>query len=413
MQVITAAIRRKTVTKIKKKKVSSNLDSKSYKKFAELVNTEKRVIQQILSLGYKNPKDDEGHNGLLEGEWNGIKWRRFLLDVGEIDQFNLEPSQIKKHEFSEEWCKQLKSLIEKYGLEYTIFTSNEYNLPKEKIEAGHNRNNCWTEIYGSTKPIPRTLISPPYYIDKDNNKLEVLDKVANDYVSTVSRIKSNRPPPNDPYKMEDIAVQVKDLFDRDPRLGGKNPSGKWFESSTSKVYHDLLDDLHPYQFTSKKARTDIFKLMDPNIPNKKKKVITDATKAYDLKNLGWFYQEPFMSSFDQKNKAYVFCTDDTIPNFRSTLYVKMVRHGGMQPDVDAEKRFVAESIFVHCVLTKVADLAREREYFLKHVLEWNIIAETYGFPKIKKVFFPKQLLDNLDKDCLFELQGDGTFKQVS
>lgn len=394
-------------SKTRNKKASSKLDVESYKKFTELYETERLVIQQIMSLGYKNHKEDAGHNSLLEGEWHGIKWRRFLLLIGDVDQFSLEPSQIKEEEFDEEWCKTLKSLIEKFGLEYPIVTSNDHGSSEEKIQAGHNRLNCWRDIYGNTKPIPRILISEPYYVK--GNKLEVLDKVARDYYSQISRIKSNCPPPNNPYKLKDVAVQVKGLFQTDPTLRGANPSGKWFQSSESKVYHNLLDELHPRQFTSKKARTDIFNLMNPAIPNAKKKVVTRATTTYDLINLGWFFDkkaETFMQNFDQKNKAYIAVVQDVIPNFRSTVYVNMLRHGG------AKKAFDGDNIFVHCTLNKLQDLDKERKEFLTHALEWNTIAQTFSFPKIKKVFFPQQLLGNLDKNCLFELQKDGTFKQV-
>jgi len=394
------------------------VDFSSRKEMQVLLDTEQEVIETLLKEGFFNPKEDEGLNKTLEFSFRGKKYRRFMLKFGLLEQDSLEESQVRDKEFDEDYCnEQLIPLIVKHGLRYPIFTSNSAGLPTEKIDAGHNRNWSWAQINKENPvPIPRILISDPYFVD--DGVLKKITPENLEFFSTVSRIVGNPKPPNNVYTMQSVAVQIKELFNKDPTLGGINPTRQWFASKSSEVLYLLMDEIHPEQFLRSNERTKIYNFLTTKKHNKIKPVTNESITS-DLVNLDWqngLYvnkkgnkkRYTFTDHVDYEKDAYIGLVDNNQINFRTVVLTNLVRIVGLKQKPKASK------VFLHCkIQDPVAnnkELNQQRLNFLQEVVEYNKIATNFKLPLVEKAYFAKQLLDTLDTGKYYELK-DGKFEE--
>ena len=207
------------------------------------------VIDELLSAGYKDPRSDVHHVKSLQfTSLDGKKYRKFIAEFVYLDPAEIKTAQVRDQDYDDTYCKeQLKPLIESQGLNFVPHIDL-----RNSLETGHNRLPVMMELYPGRK-LPFLRVSKPYLCNADGTySLHESDGFEN----VIAKIKSNSPPPNNPYNMKSVAIQIKDLFQIDSTFRGLNPTGKWFEKNEGP-FNEVMDDLHPEQFKSPGTRTKI------------------------------------------------------------------------------------------------------------------------------------------------------------
>jgi hypothetical protein len=210
---------------------------------------EEAVISKLLTAGYKDPRDDIHHLRSLQfTSLDGRRYRKFVKDFVYLDPAEVKTAQVRDQDYDDTYCKeQLKPLIESQGLKFVPHLDQRNNL-----ETGHNRLPVMMELEPG-KLLPFLRVSKPY-LDNGDGTYSLHE--SDGFEDVIAKIKSNSPPPNNPYNMKSVAIQIKNLFKIDSTFRGLNPTGKWFEKNEGP-FDEIMDDLHKDQFKSPGTRTKI------------------------------------------------------------------------------------------------------------------------------------------------------------
>ena len=242
---------------------------------SELLKKEEEVIKTLGIKGFLNPKEDEDlvKTTAFQATVNGLEQaaRRFMMRYELRDPSTLTTNQVREDEASEEWCENtLIPRIKKYGgLQFPIFITQS-----GEVVHGHNRLWSWKKILNDdptalkTKDIPAIVVSDSFLVDLENGELgaHFVGKEL-DFNNKYSQIICNAPAKNNEYTMKDAALQFRELYIGDPKMGGRNPSGEPFynpddekNADDIKRFDKIMDWLHEDRFLDAGVRTKIRKM---------------------------------------------------------------------------------------------------------------------------------------------------------
>jgi len=370
---------------------------------------------------YDPRQDEERHAQLLLTEYDGKKYRRFIIDCVELTCDNLSESQVRSRVTDVDYCQQeLGPLIEKNGLQYLPFVT-EGTASVYDVENGHHRIHYVLHLKGSDSIAVFVVGSNSYEIHEDGT-YGIGARAS--YLNTVAAIKSNPPPSSKPYTVDDVAVQCARLFKQDPYLNGINPTGKFPErpapNKLNPVFSALMDHLHPEQFLNARARGRIFNTWDSRRDGAKIKTVSfsDITDlvvglGYDPgvihgKRNGKASRKEFLDWYDENNKAYIAKTNTNGRNFEATVSYSLIEayhEGVLHGDKDHKVVIFCE---VYNPKPTLTGLDKQRQAFIEGVKKANsILIDTIGMPfGYAEVHFPKQLTTASDKGLSFHLLED-------
>ncbi len=251
---------------------------------AQFIAGENKVIKTLGIKGFLNPRADEdlAKTTEFQATVGGLDKdaRRFMIKFEFRDPNTLKTNQVREEEADEDWCvNSLIPLIEKYkGLQFPIFITQS-----GEVVHGHNRLWSWKKILKDnpdalkTKDIPTIVVSDSFLVDLKNNKLgaQFVGKeqaLNNKY----SQIVCNAPAKNNEYSMRGAALHVRELYNIDPEIGGRNPNGEPFynpddEKNVDDInrFDEIMDWLHPDRFLDAGVRTKIRKMTSSALGVKK------------------------------------------------------------------------------------------------------------------------------------------------
>lgn len=393
-----------------------NQKEKDRQKLIKLNTLEKKAVEEAKKKGFSNPLEHEDDVKAFKFGWHDKKIRRFIVDFGFIDSSILiQDEQCKKEMYDLEWVSEtlIPQIRDFGGLEYPIGVC-EYGEQKRQ-QYGFNRTQAFKTLYPSEK-IPYFLMSEPFYIDK-NGQLQTIEPSKTKFYRSISRTKSNPGQRTNPYKMEDVIMQLKDGHDADPSWGGLNPKGTIPKGVHDQAFKDIMDELHPNQFRHNSTRGTILKGWKNSgiTTNKIIPVNSKDAKTADLVTIGWDpgvngngAMEAFTKHIDVKNRALIGCLSSAGRDFERDVSYALI---GKALDEDINEN--ADKVFLRVELknpsTNFATLDTNREEFLssrialhnEKAMKLNEMIQT-GFsynliPLVEKVCFPKQLHDPNNK----------------
>ena len=243
--------------------------------FNSRLQQEKAVENDLAKHGFTSPKSDSDlaktteYNATVAGAT--VPARRFMEKLEFRDPGSLTNSQVRNSEADKEYCETtLIPLIEDNGgLQFPIFIDQQ-----GVVIHGHNRLWSWKKILKDnptalpTHDIPVIVIGDSVLLNNAKNALA--GKFTGNslkFNNLVSKIICNAPPKNNPYNIESAGYHVRQLFQEDRYMGGKNPCGSpFFDPNDEKNKGDIarfdaiMDWLHPKAFKHKGTRTKIRKL---------------------------------------------------------------------------------------------------------------------------------------------------------
>jgi len=371
-----------------------------------LETKENQAIAKLVAKGYQNPREDIQQIQSLEFETaNGDKCRKFIVDFVELSPNQIKRSQVRDKEYDEDYCnEQLKPLIEAEGLKFVPHISEQLNL-----ETGHNRLPVLMEIYPGQK-LWFLKVSKPYVEQKDGSYKLATNTAFKDLVS---KIRSNSPPPNNPYNMQGAAIQVEQLYREDPTFEGLNPTGNWLDQDES-AFNAVMDWLHPGQFRSKGTRTKILKMASKGQSIIRPVEFSDWTHA--ATSIGWpsgvkpGKTKPSRMSFVE----WVDPSDNTCITHVSTNGNKLNEKVTLElfemylTNTLSSTKGVKILMKVNAPNTNILALNKQRRDFVSKTIDpLNTKLRNKDFPEILECFWVQQLNHPSDSGLHFKQNSSG------
>ena len=242
---------------------------------AQFLKEEQKVIKILGTKGFLNPRADEdlAKTTEFQATVGGLDKdaRRFMMKFEFRDPNTLKTNQVREEEADEDWCvNTLIPLIEKYGgLQFPIFITQS-----GEVVHGHNRLWSWKKILKDnpgalkTKEIPTIVVSDSFLVDMQSKTLSsqfVAKELA--FNNKYSQIVCNAPAKNNEYSMRGAALHVRELYNIDPTMAGRNPGGELFynpddEKNAEDIrrFDAIMDWLHEERFLDAGVRTKIRKM---------------------------------------------------------------------------------------------------------------------------------------------------------
>ena len=242
----------------------------------KLERQEAAVIADMVSKGFKNPMEDEGHKRcLMSTDPEGRLLRRFITKLTFGGKPPV-PGQVKEKQTNDDWINEsLKPAILQHGGFKLVPFKDESNV----IVNGHSRKRCYSEILADAKTkvklfklkeydyeMPWATVTSVYVLDDDGNPVNVSPEASAAY-NFVSKVRANPPKENDQYGREAAITQVDMLYKLDNQCMGMNPTGALLydeedsnNEATRAIFDNIMDELYnKKEFTDKGQRTRIMK----------------------------------------------------------------------------------------------------------------------------------------------------------
>ncbi len=372
---------------------------------------ENKAVRKLIKAGYKDPRGDEDlSRSLVFTSLNGQKYRKFITNFLYLDPAKVRKSQVRDKDYDPVYCQaQLRPLIEKEGLDYVCHINGQKTL-----ETGHNRLPVLMGLYPGKK-LPFLETSKPYLVN--NNGTYTISKGNNQFEDEIAKISSNGAPPNNPYTMECVGVQIKRLYDLDPTFRGLNPTGDWFEKNEGP-FDSIMDDLHPKQFLSKGTRTKIREKAGKGKSIIKPVEFPDWTHAATSR--GWpsgvkpGKKNPSRMSFiewvdpvDNTNITTVSTNGKKLSEKVLLELTEMYLDGTMEATKGVKLLMKVNSPSTN----PIALNKQRRDFISKQIDVLNTRLRKMGWPQIKEIAWVKQLNHPSDKGMHFVQDENGLMKE--
>jgi hypothetical protein len=242
----------------------------------KLERQEAAVIADMVSKGFDNPMEDEGHRRcLMSTDPQGRLLRRFITKL----TFGGKPpvaGQVKEKQTNDDWINEsLKPAVLQHGGLRLVPFKDQSNV----IVNGHGRARTISEIKADAKTkalltemkeydyeMPWATVTNVYVLDEDGNPVNVSPEASAAY-NFVSKVRANPPKENDDYSREAAITQVDMLYKLDNHCMGMNPTGNFLydekdpdNETTRAIFDNIMDELYAKkEFTDKGQRTRIMK----------------------------------------------------------------------------------------------------------------------------------------------------------
>ena len=365
---------------------------------------ERKQIDLAVAAGFEDPTMND-QRPILFPEFDGIEFRRFIIEFSEIQHDHIFQAQIRQNVVNTTYCKEdLIPKIQRDGLRKPIFVQKT-GVNSCSLDHGHHRFWSYGSIYGSESFVPCYVLSNVVYpILEDGSYGE---PVSIPFLMEISKIKCNPPAKNIPYTCADVAVQLRTLFAADSKFRGLNPEGTF---PKREVFDDIMDKLHPDQFLNKGTRTKIYNMWSKGRTGSKIRPVDYSDVTNDLVQFGFdagvtqtkggkASREKFLEWQDKNKNVFLGVGDaNSGTNFeRNFCLTLMVAAADGIFDNKTNYDFV-----IHCTVYKpapsIVKLNAQRKEHEDFMRTWNTRFKNLGFPNVKftKVIWPKQLVDPQD-----------------